>query len=362
MDWSGAGSWRARSWPAFTLDPTATFQSRFSFDRNLTPREHYRAFARTQATGARAEELAGILDDADCNRKLVTTFAGEHKDGHAVTYGFSGDYNEAFTFWSKDEPKAAVLEGVHSVAAALKRVAAGAPPAEKEAVDYWAHQAGFLMPYFEAWTAAQKIHRLLERAVELRKAGSAEQARALIGAEAIPIWLRLAMAVREAVLEYQQCVSNRTEIGQLASMHNKFVRLALVRLRLSIREFMGELPGDVDRAYLDAMRPPEDLAPRLIVPTRPGLLGPGETIRLIVVAPGAANIERVLLHTRGGGRAKWRISPAALYGRRSFQVTLGPFAGGVEPVEYYVSAVTTAGQTVVAPAGAPERTYRLAIV
>lgn len=347
-------------WRHRTVDPTAAFQSRFSFNRNLTPKEHYRAFARTQAAGARGEELARVLDDADRNRKLVTTFAGEYKDGHAVTYGFSGDYNEAFTFWSKDEPKPAMLTAIREVAAALKGLAKGAPAAEKEPLDYWARQAGFLTPYLDAWLCAQKINRLLERALELRKAGNAEQARALIAGEAIPEWLRLAAKVREAMLEYQELVSNRTEIGQVASMHNKFVRLALIRLRLSMREFVGDLPEELEVAYRAAVRPPEQTPPRLIVPTRPGLLAPGATVRLTVVAPGSAKIERVLLHVRESGGGAWRAIPAALYARRFYQVTLGPFAGSIEPVEYYVSAAG-AGQTVVAPGGAPHRPYRLAI-
>jgi len=40
--------------------------------------------------------LADVLDSADRERKLLCTFSGETKDGHAVQQEFSGDYDEAF--------------------------------------------------------------------------------------------------------------------------------------------------------------------------------------------------------------------------------------------------------------------------
>ena len=60
--------------------------------------------------------------------------------------------------------------------------------------------------------------------------------------------------VREVFLDYQEIVSTRNDLGQLASMHNKYERLALYRLRASMKEFLGELPPEVERSFAEAAR------------------------------------------------------------------------------------------------------------
>jgi hypothetical protein len=102
-------------WRHRIVDPTAGFQARFSWDKDLTPEAYYQAYARTQAAGARAARLARTLDDADRNRTLLSTGTSEVKDGHMVTREFSGDYNEAFTIWGNYEPEPKVVASQREV-------------------------------------------------------------------------------------------------------------------------------------------------------------------------------------------------------------------------------------------------------
>ena len=212
------------------------------------------------------------------------------------------------------------------------------------------------MPYAESWSLAHHIQKLLDGAAELKKAGDKDGARRKVESEAVPLWLKLAPEVRSVMLDYQSIVSDRNELGQLASMHNKFVRLALVRLRLSLKEYLGELPPDTEVAVPKVNQPDAGARTRLFMPTRPTLLAKGERVRITVVAPGAAPVREVTLHVRPRG-GEWTTAPAKLVGRRTYQTVLGPFTAGPELADYYVSA---AGLT--APAGAPEQFYTVTLV
>jgi hypothetical protein len=323
-------------WRHRIVDPNAGFQARFSWDENLTPGEYYLAYARTQAVGNRASRLARNLNDADRDRKLLSTFTGDFKDGHAVTRQFSGDYTEAFTYWDPHEPEPGVVESQKQVAAALRAVTnEAASPLERERLEYLTRHVEFLVPYSESWAVAHGLHQVLEAAGELKRAGKAEEAREKVRVEGLPLWLRLAPEVRQAVLRFQGIVATRNDLGTLASIHNKFVRLALIRLRLSMKEYLGQLPPEIESLYAQVTRPEEKAPARLFLPTRPGMLAPGEKVRLNIVSTGPG---AVALNTRRQGAATWARTPAKLVARKSYEVTLGPFGPGTPLVEYYASA------------------------
>ena len=162
----------------------------------------------------------------------------------------------------------------------------------------------------------------------------------------MPLWLAMAPLVRQVMLGYQGIIATRNDLGQLASMQNKFVRIALERLRLSIKEFVDELPPEMDQAYASAIAPESAIRPRLFIPTRPSLLKPGESLRIFIVAPGlvASGLEEgsaVKLHTRRQGAAGWQISNAAHAGRDVYSAQLGPFAARDGTIDYYASAPGT---------------------
>ena len=294
-------------WRHRIVDPTAGFQARFSWDKGLRPSAYYKAYARTQAAGPRAGKLAGVLEEADRDRKLLSTFSGQFdKDGHTVQHEYSGDYGEAFAFWANHEPGKEIVRSQKQVAAELGALAASAAgAAEKERLGYLAGHIDFMVPYTDCWMLAHKIHGVLSEAAKLKAAGDGEAARAKVNGEAVPLWLEMAPQVRRAMLAFQHIVATRNDLGTLASKHNKFVRLALTRLRLSIQEYLGELPPETEKVFAEVTRPDTDGPPRLFVPARPSLLGPGEHVRILIVAAGTGTVRDVTVHTRARGAAAW---------------------------------------------------------
>jgi hypothetical protein len=146
-------------------------------------------------------------------------------------------------------------------------------------------------------------------------------------------------------------VSTRNDLGTLASMQNKFIRLALVRLRLSLQEFLGELPSETETLFEELIQPDPNAPVRLFIPTRPSMLGKGEKVRMMVIATGQGPVHGVQLHTRPLGASQWTVTPAKLMDRRTYQTTLGPFETAAPIVEYFVSASVGAAKLVSPPPG-----------
>ncbi len=339
-------------WRHRIVDPTAGFQARFSWDKHLSPGAYFKAYARVQAVGARAERLGDILNDADENGRLLATGAGEMQNGHIVQPEFSGDYDEAFTFWKPYEPDPRVVDSQREVASALRDLTEAArSPAERERLEYLTRHVEFLVPYTDAWVRAHRLQGVLDNAAQLKASGNAGEARQLIANEAVPKWLELAPRVREAMLDFQSIVSTRNDLGTLASMQNKFVRLALIRLRLSLQEYLGELPAQTESLFAELIRPDPRAPVRLFVPTRPSMLGKGESARITVVATGEGPVRSVLLHTRAWGVTQWKTEAAKLLGRRTYQIVLGPFNPIAPLVEYFVSAEIGSNHVVSPPDG-----------
>jgi hypothetical protein len=344
-------------WRHRIVDPTAGYQARFSWDKQLAPPVYFQAYARTQASGTRAVRLAEILTDSDRDQKLLATGATEAKDGHIVQHEFSGDYSEGFVYWNPYRPSAHVMESQKQVAGALREIAdQAASPIERERLEYLTKHVEFTVPYAEAFSLAHNIDRSLKDAAEMKKGGHVDEARDTVLAECVPAWLKLAPLVRRVMLDYQSIVATRNDLGQLASMHNKLVRLALVRLRLSMREYVGELPAEVEQMYSQATAPDDKLTARIFLPTRPTLLGKAEVVRLMIVVPGREEIRSAALNTRLRG-GSWQANPAKLAGRRTYEAVLGPFPTAVECVEYRASA-TVAGR--VEPIATPSYSATLA--
>jgi len=147
-------------WRHRILDPTAGYFTRAMWDEKLSPAACYRAYANTQASGDRVPRLASLLIDMDKNQKLLSTFTGKVKDGHAVTEAFSGDYSEAFTYWRDQEPPPAVIASQKQVLAALRELTAAAGSAyEREKLAYLAGHVEFLVPYAECWKPGRRTEQ-----------------------------------------------------------------------------------------------------------------------------------------------------------------------------------------------------------
>lgn len=349
-------------WRHRIIDATAMYQARFSWDAGLTPAEHFRAYAATHASGDRATRLGDVLQDADLHQKLLCTSAGEVTGGHAATREFSGDYSEGFTFWADYEPAPATIKSQTQIAETLGSLAAGAAsPVEKERLQYLSGFVQMLVPYSDAWALAHRLHLKLSDARKQKSAGETAAARRMVSLECVPLWLELAPRVRAAMLDFQRIAATRNDLGQLASMHDKFVRLALVRLRLSIKEFLGELPPETEKLFAEATQADAAGPDRLFVPTRPTMLGRGETVRVMAILPGGHPIAGVTLHMRTRRKTGWTASPAALAGRRTYQATLGPLDSEIG--EYYFSAtLADTKEPLVAPPAGSRQPYRVTLL
>ena len=144
----------------------------------------------------------------------------------------------------------------------------------------------FLTPYSESWSLAFRLNQILRQASGLKKEKNPSAARDLVLVDGVPLWLKMAPLAREVFLDYQEIVT-RNDKGQLASMHNKYERLALDRLLASMKEFLGELPPEVERLFSEVRQRDAKALPRAFIPTRPTLLRWGERARISAVVLGA---------------------------------------------------------------------------
>jgi len=344
-------------WRHRIMDPTAGYLARSAWDKTLTPDSHFKAYAGSQASGQRAAKLATVLSDADLNQKLLNSGTHELEDGHVVTHAFSGDYEEGFAFWSDYEPSRGIVASQKEVAAALRAIAnQEGSPVEQERLEYLTGFVEFAVSYTDAWSLAHALHLVLTSAAKQKKAGDLAGAREKVRQEGLPLWKQLAPVVRDTMLRYQKIVATRNDLGQLASMHNKFVRLALYRLPLSIQEYLGEFPPEAEQLFQQVIQPDPNAPTRLFVPTRPGILKKGDRVRIMIIATGAAPVSNVTLNTRARGISGWTQTAAQLMGRRTWQATLGPFDSAQDLAEYYVAA-SIEGTHHVAPPGAPHDSY-----
>ncbi len=354
-------------WRHRIMEANSTFQSRRSWDESLKPEPYFQALATAQARAPRAEKLGQVLNDTDQKRLILCSWSGEIKEGHHQIHEYSGDYDEAFEYWSGYEPSADVKKSQAAVGQELRKLTeAASSPAEKERLNYLARHIEFLTPYSESWSLAYHLDLDLKKAKELKSKGQADEAKKLVMSECVPRWLKLAPLVRETLLDFQEIVSTRSDQGTLASMHNKYERLALYRLRASLKEFLGDLPPETERMFEEVRRPEATAAPRVFVPTRPTLLRPGDQVRLWAVAPHGDEVNHVVLYTRMTEAKGWHSTPMRPAGRRrTFLGELACLDASRPLLDYYVEAEFRVGAEktlATAPLEAPGRFYTATLV
>ena len=199
----------------------------------------------------------------------------------------------------------------------------------------------------------------------MKQDGKTAEARQRVLDHGVPLWQKLAPQVREALLIYQQTVSERNEQGALASVHNKFERLALMRLRLSMKEFLGELPAEVEKLFREVRRRDDSAPPRAFIPTRPSALTPGEKVRIFAVAPGGNSTPQLELFLRRAALEEWQSFPMQLAGRRTFVKEIEASKADSPLLEYYVEAAFTGpdgSHRLTAPEGAPRHCYSITLL
>jgi hypothetical protein len=292
----------------------------------------------------------------------LNTGTGQVRNGHLVTREWTPDYSEGFVYWNDYEPEQPVVQSQKETASALRKIAdESTSPIERERTNYLAGFVEFAVAYTDAWITAHRLNGVLEAAAQLKSGSGVAAAKDKVSTDGVPLWLSLAPLVRETMLRYQSIVATRNDQGQLASMHNKFVRLAIDRLSLSLLDYLGSLPPEIQKASNDALQVPAQIKARLFLPTRPGLLVGGERVRVFIVVVGNGPISDVTLHTRIRGAATWNHIPATLVGRQTYEAYVGPFDKRQELASYYASAYID-GKPQTAPAGAPDVPHYVTLV
>jgi hypothetical protein len=351
-------------WRHRIVDPTATYFSRAAWNPALTAADHYRQFSAAQVAPSRAATLAGLFVDCDQNRKTASTFLGSYgKDGHADQHELTGDYDEGFVY-ENAKLNPATLDSQRQVALDFKKLLyESASATEKERIGYFSGFVNLSVSYCDALNLAHKLGEVLANAVKLRTAGKEDDARNLVLHDGVPLWLAMAPLVRQTMLAFENIISTRNDQGQLASMQNKFVRISLERLRLSIKEFLGDLPPEMTQAYDAATSAKAALATRIFIPTRPSILPAGESARIFIVVPTEEFITDVHLHFRCDGIGDWVRKFAPRVGRHVYEAQLGPFEPGTSTVEYVASAaIAEQAEALSAPLDEPQHAYRLNIM
>lgn len=349
-------------WRHRIVDPTATYMARRFWNQGETVEGHYARYAATQAAGVRSCRLAEILESADRERKLLATWNGEFlSDGHHVNQGFSGDYSEAFTIESGFEIPDNVIASQQAVIAELDELLSQAEsPLEHERLGYLFGQVRFLDPYAQAWRKGVALHKLITAQQERKRQGDVERTTVEILSKGVPLWIEILGHVREAVLSFQHTIATRNDLGMLASVQNKFVRIATFRFMASLLEFLDNLPEEAEAAYHAALAPDTELPALLFVPTRPTRLVPGEAVTITAVAPGVQEVTAVHLWWRSLGQSDWQSLPMKNIGRRTYVAELAMPHRAEWGIEYYVEAEfagAPAPLRLTAPPTAPARGY-----
>jgi hypothetical protein len=340
-------------WRHRIVDPTATYFSRAAWNSSLTANHHYARYARSQAGGERAKALAQLLVDCDMGGAIASTYTGgTEAGGFAGHIDLAADYQEAFKY-RENQPLAALLPRQRQTAAKFDQLARSAKSeVERGRLAYLAGFVGLMVPYCDAYMAAHELDAVLVSATKLRNAGDAAAAKELALRDGVPLWIALAPQVRQSILSFQRVVSTRNDLGQLASMQNKLVRIALERLRLSLEELAGELPLEVERVHARAIAPDDGSGPRVFLPTRPSILRPRDSVRLFAVSVGEGSGSTLSLLTRRLGDHEWLETPARHEGRGTFSATLGPFVDrAAAAVEYRLEARGVSGVSQDPPGG-----------
>ena len=270
--------------------------------------------------------MAELFEECDRGHDISSTFLGTRdKQGFANTLALTGDYDEAFNY-ATVEPEASVLPHQREMAEKFQAlVSQAASPTEQNRIGYFASFVGFMVPYCDAFEKAHQLNAVLTASG--RRCGRGQQRCCARGS--VAAWSSAVAGDGAAGATNHGGVSGgiatRNDQGQLASMQNKFVRLSLERLRLSIKEFLDDLPDEMKTAYIAATTPPGANRARLFIPTRPSMLKPGESLRIFIVAPGQQNVlPHPIAHATPGYAGMADISRDARGALGVFRAT-GPF-------------------------------------
>jgi len=210
--------------------------------------------------------------------------------------------------------------------------------------DYWLTTFRYMQNMSAAGGLRADLDSVLARL--LKEADPAKQKS--LAQEAVRIRVRLARAWEEMMSSLVAATDTPGELGTIANLE-QHSRKALGFVNLydqKIEEMLGQaLPPEAEpgKTYHGPAR--------LIVPTVRSQAAQGESLRLRVMAVDREPVRSVELHWRPLGQGQFTTVQASQLGRAVYQAALPPVTADLE---YYVSAVTAQGGTLVWPATSPK--------
>jgi hypothetical protein len=318
----GAQGLMGNHWRHRTADPVASYMARAAWDNALTLERHYADFAQAHSAN-HAPEVAEWFARTDRERLILCTATDRiGPDGHVVVKEYSPDFNEGFRVDWKYEVEEEFAQAQHAHVEALGDLMRSATDAlERERLAYWYHQTSFVDHYARAWQQGKKLHAIVQEAIGLQAAQLEGEATRLALEQGVPVWLELLRHTRRAMQTFHKAALTRQDLGTLASLHNKFVRIAAHRFRLALIEF-ADLPLEAEQAYAECLADDPAQEPALIVPTRPTRLAGGERVEFQAIVPGHQAPGEVVLRWRVLGKSNWHDLAMPCLGRRTYRTEL----------------------------------------
>ncbi len=227
--------------------------------------------------------------------------------------------------------------------AALRPRVAGA--GNQERFDYWLNNFRMLRATGHMRCAWGEFNAAFE---PVKKEGDAAKKKQAARETVLPKRIALAQAAREAYEALLATVSTYGELGTVTNLEQHTFPVMLEAPGKELADILGEpLPPE---ANLPAQYTG---APRLIVPTKRGLLRPGEDIAIRAVWLDAAPAKSGVVHWRTLGESAFKEVPLTLAARQTYAVRIPAKSIGTKTIEYYIEMEAAGGAKYTWPVTAP---------
>jgi len=201
---------------------------------------------------------------------------------------------------------------------------------------------------------AGQLHQIMEK---IKAQPEAETKRTIAETEALPVRLALVSSWGEMMGYLLATVTNASELGTIMNVEARSLPTLMCRHDAALEELLekplpaGAKPG---KTYQGPAR--------MIVPTRRTCLASGEDLALKVMVLSQGRPKSATLHWRRLGEGPWQTVPLTHEARGVYRVTLPGNDLQDRDFEYYLSAETEDGKTVVYPAAAPQTNQTVVVM
>ena len=291
---------------------------------HIPVRDFYGDWARAEFGHEVSDRAADLLADIDGRLPRPSDWIGG-----------PGGYRPDSRPWEEVEKAYAFVDAF----AALRGEVRGA--GNRDRFDYWLANLEFLRATAKMCCAWHVADVTLARA---KKAATPEVQRRRAEEEALPAHIALVAAAEEAYGHLLATVSTSGAMGTIANLEQHTFPGMLDDSAAKLAQLLDSPPPELSRAYTGP--------PRLVVPSRRGLLEAGEALHLRAIALSQKPPSEMTLHWRRLGEGEFTPVTMENAGRQTYAgaVPGGAIAG--QTIEVYVSMKTN-DVTVVWPPAAP---------